>query len=81
MVAEFRRKTKLHLVRIYFATPTFDMIQKDERANMESKLSLIGGTMGLFTGFSIISGIEIVYYFLKNVLKALWKDANKKYQE
>ena len=32
---------------------------------MESALGLIGGTMGLFTGFSILSGIEIVYYALK----------------
>ena len=32
---------------------------------MESALGLIGGTMGLLTGFSILSGIEIVYYVLK----------------
>ena len=25
-------------------------------------LGLIGGTMGLFTGFSILSGIEILYF-------------------
>ena len=32
---------------------------------MESALGLIGGTMGLLTGFSILSGIEIIYYALK----------------
>ena len=28
-------------------------------------LSTIGGTMGLLTGFSIISGIEIIYFIVK----------------
>ena len=32
---------------------------------MESALGLIGGTMGLLTGFSILSGIEIIYYTIK----------------
>ena len=35
-------------------------------------LSAIGGTMGLLTGFSIISGVEIVYFlirFVSNVAK------------
>ena len=35
------------------------------QVTMESALGLIGGTMGLLTGFSILSGIEIVYYVLK----------------
>ena len=49
-------------MRIYFDTPTFDRVTKDEKANFEAKLSAIGGTMGLLTGFSIISGVEIVYF-------------------
>ena len=32
---------------------------------MEAQLGLIGGTMGLLTGFSILSGVEIVYYLLR----------------
>ena len=32
---------------------------------MEAQLGLIGGTMGLLTGFSILSGIEIIYYLLR----------------
>ena len=58
----FKRYTKLHWVKIYFATPNFDRITKDERATFEAKISAIGGTMGLFTGFSIISGVEIFYF-------------------
>ena len=32
---------------------------------MESALGLIGGTMGLLTGFSILSGVEIIYYAVR----------------
>ena len=35
------------------------------RVNLESALGVIGGTMGLFTGFSVLSAVEIVYYALK----------------
>ena len=38
-------------------------------------LSAIGGTMGLLTGFSIISGVEIVYFAVKGV----WNSLNKRY--
>ena len=31
------------MVRIYFDTPTFDKITKDERAKFEDMLSTIGG--------------------------------------
>ena len=32
---------------------------------MEAQLGLIGGTMGLLTGFSILSAVEIVYFLLR----------------
>ena len=31
----------------------FDKITKHERANFETRLSVVGGTMGLFSGFSL----------------------------
>ena len=58
-------KNKLRYVRIYFNTPTFDRITKDRAAKFVDMLSAIGGTMGLLTGFSIISGVEIVYFIIK----------------
>ena len=56
---------KLRFVRIYFDTPTFDRITKDRAAKFVDMLSAIGGTMGLLTGFSIISGVEILYFIVK----------------
>ena len=35
------------------------------KVTMEAQLGLIGGTMGLLTGFSILSGVEILYYILR----------------
>ena len=65
-------ENKLRYVRIYFDTPTFDRITKDKAAKFVDMLSAIGGTMGLLTGFSIISGVEIIYFaatFMWNLLK------------
>ena len=58
-------ESNLHLVRIYFDTATFDDIERDKKIKAEAQLSLIGGTMGLFSGFSIISGIEIIFFLVK----------------
>ena len=54
-------------MRIYFDTPTFDGITKDRAAKFVDMLSAIGGTMGLLTGFSIISAVEILYFAAKLV--------------
>ena len=55
-------QNKLRFVRVLFETPTFDIITKDSAAKFVDMLSAIGGTMGLLTGFSIISGVEIIYF-------------------
>ena len=64
---------KLRLVTIYFYATTFERITKDRAAKFVDMLSAIGGTMGLLTGFSIISGVEIVYFGVKIMLKILKK--------
>ena len=61
-------ETRLKYVRIYFDTPTFDRITKDRSAKFVDMLSAIGGTMGLLTGFSIISAVEILFF----ITKILW---------
>ena len=38
------------------------------KVTIEAQLGLIGGTMGLLTGFSILSGVEIVYFLLRFLL-------------
>ena len=60
-----RPYSSLQLIQIFFDTATFDEIQRDKRVKSDAQLSLIGGTMGLLTGFSILSGVEILYFLLK----------------
>ena len=63
----------LQLVEIYFDTATFDDIERDKKIKTEAQLSLIGGTMGLLTGFSIISGVEIVFFLIRSILTFTYK--------
>ena len=35
------------------------------KVTTEAQLGLIGGTMGLLTGFSILSAVEIIYYLIR----------------
>ena len=55
----------LKLVQIYFDTATYDNIERDVKVTLEAQLGLIGGTMGLLTGFSVLSGVEIIYFAIK----------------
>ena len=64
----------LEVVDIFFGAATYDEIEKDVKVTLEAALGLIGGTMGLLTGFSILSGVEIIYF----VMKFLWKFWRKK---
>ena len=66
----------LKLVQIYFDTATFDEIERDAKVNFATAMSLIGGTMGLLTGFSIISGIEIIFFLFKFITSFLRKHLN-----
>ena len=59
---EYGQKSNLRFIKIQFDATVFDKIGKDKAAKFVDMLSTIGGTMGLLTGFSIISGIEIIYF-------------------
>ena len=59
-----------------FKTPKFERITKDRAAKFVDMLSSIGGTVGLLTGFSIISGIEILYFAIR-ITMAVFKRFKK----
>ena len=61
-------------MKITFKTPKFEKITKDRAAKFVDILSAIGGTMGLLTGFSIISGVEILYFIFKLALDKVSKN-------
>ena len=59
---------QLKLIHIYIDTPAFDEITQDTSAKIVDKLSNIGGTLGLLTGFSLVSAVEFLYF----ISKFLW---------
>ena len=66
----YQKSTELHLIRVYFGGQTFDVIQKDEKLHLVDKISSIGGNLGLFTGFSLLSLVEI-FYFIPQIVFSL----------
>ena len=75
----FYHKPTLRYVVIKFdVQPLYDRVIKDRAAKFVDMLSAIGGTMGLLTGFSLISGAEIVYFAFKIFLGALHKGCKKR---
>ena len=65
LLGKERDNSTIRMVQIYFDTATFDDIERDKKIKLEGQLSLIGGTMGLLTGFSIISGVEIIFFLIR----------------
>lgn len=60
-----KRFSKLAMVEVGFGAADYKLITRDVRATFFDKLSLIGGTLGLYTGFSVVSLIEIFFWFGK----------------
>ena len=73
--------THLRYVRIYFGATTFDKIEKDRAAKMVDMLSAIGGTMGLLTGFSFISAVEIIFFGSRIIFEVIGKIVNSNCKE
>ena len=71
----------MKLVEIFFDTATFDEIERDEKVKFTAALGLVGGTMGLLTGFSIISGIEVVFFLFKLISQFVVNYIKEKLQE
>ena len=64
----YDRRQGLRFVKIIFVDPVFDIVTRDISATFVDKISEIGGTMGLLTGFTIITAVEIVYFAAKIII-------------
>ena len=58
----------LRFIKIQFDAPVFHVVTKDRAATFVNMIGEIGGTMGLLTGFSIITAVEIVYFATKIII-------------
>ena len=64
----YDKSIRLHPVRIYFDTSIFDHITYDVKATLSEKISEIGGVLGLYNGFSVITLVEILYFLFRAFL-------------
>ena len=77
-MTEYQPKSDLRYVVIKFdVQPYYDRTIKDRAAKPVDMLAAVGGTMGLLTGFSLISGAEIVYFAVKIILGAFSRGKQK----
>ena len=74
-------RPNLKYVKLQFNAPVFDKVTKDRSAKFVDQWSAIGGTMGLLTGFSIISGVEIVYFVVKIAIGYLNESRQRKLEK
>ena len=53
------------ILNFFFDTPIITEITLELRTNIFDMISAIGGTLGLFTGISVITLVEVVYWLFK----------------
>ena len=77
-VLGYEWKDRYKFIGIYIDTPAFYEVTKDIPATFTDKLSTIGGTFGLLTGFSLISGVEIVFFIAKFMMSLTVREEKQK---
>ena len=53
------------IINFYFIEPYVTKIVKDAKISILGKMANVGGTLGLMTGFSLVSMFEIAYFFIR----------------
>lgn len=51
------------ILRVFFKDSSVVRYRRDQLYSVEDILGNIGGTLGLCTGFSLVTIVEIVYFF------------------
>ena len=61
------------VVQIFLETALYDQIERDKKGSMEihQLIGLVGGTFGLLTGFSLLSGVEVLFFGFKLIRRTL----------
>ena len=63
----------LIMLHVLIKEPYVKRYVKDEKMPIISYIANIGGLLGLWLGFSIITGVEMVYHILNGFVSNLWK--------
>jgi len=76
-LAQERFKKDISVLNFFFDTPIITQIGLEMRVSMFDKLSAIGGTLGLYTGISIITLIETLWWLVQFVIHAFTRNRAK----
>lgn len=64
-LAQKRFKDDITILNFFFDTPIITEITLDLKTSIFDMISAIGGTLGLFTGISVITLVEVLYWAAK----------------
>ena len=73
------RKEDVAIVVVKLEGPTFIRYKRSLRVTFIDKLSSIGGTLGLFTGFSLLAVMELLHWicvFCSSILSKMVRKCN-----
>jgi hypothetical protein len=84
-LAQRRFREDISILNFYFDTPLVSKLTLEMRMTLFDQIAAVGGSLGLFTGISIISMVEVVYWlamyttaFLRFRFKGLTKKSKNK---
>ncbi len=69
-LADKRFRDDVTILNVFFDTPIITQVKLEMKVTVFDQISAIGGTLGLFTGVSLISFVEITYWLLRLVSAA-----------
>jgi acid-sensing ion channel, other len=67
-----KNENNLSTVSIYFADDEFIVLKRSATFGTVTLLSNIGGLLGLFLGVSVLSAVEVFYFFVIRFINNLW---------
>lgn len=76
--AEKRFREDIAVLNFFFDTPIITQINLELRTSVFDMISAIGGTLGLFTGISVITFVEVFYWLLVFGLRFLCRENGKR---
>ena len=72
-----RRLNQAAFVEVSFAQSSYQKIIKGVRATTSEKMAIVGGTLGLFSGISFVSLIEIAFWIIRAVNIKIYEHIRK----
>jgi len=70
-LAAERFRRDIAILNFYFDTPTITGIGLELRTTIFDMISAVGGTLGLFTGSSVLTLVEIFYWLIVVILELI----------